>query len=814
MFSKIDLRAGYHQVRMDPADIHKTAFKTHTGHFEYLVMPFGLTNTPATFQSLMNTVFSELLRKCVLIFFDDILVYSSSVEEHMEHLASVYELMRLNQLFAKRSKCSFATDRVEYLGHFIQKEGVSTDPQKIRAIVEWPIPSSLKALRGFLGLAGYYRRFVWRFGPIAFPLTALTKKNCFEWSVEAETAFGILKKALCEAPVLALPQFDKTFIVETDACGHGIGAVLMQEGHPIAYISRHLKGKQLHLSIYEKELLAVVFPVQKWHHYLLPNHFIIKTDQKSLKYLLEQRLNTPIQQQWLPKLLEFDYEIQYRQGKENVVADALSRVEGSEVLHMAMSVLECDLMQQIKQAYELDSNVKAIIEELKVKALSKKHYSWSQEVLRRKSKIVVPNVVEIRDKILQWLHCSGIGGHSGRDVTHQRVKGIFYWKGMMKDIQQYIRSCSVCQQCKYDTTAYPGLLEPLPIPESIWSDISMDFIDGLPLSCGKSVILVVVDRLSKAAHFVALSHPYTASSVAHAFLDNVFKLHGFPQSIVSDRDVIFLSDFWKELFSLQGVALNMSSAYHPQSDGQTEVVNRGVETYLCCMCSDRPKLWSKWLPLAEYWYNTNFHSTIQTTPFEAVYGRPPPQHLPYLPGESKVAVVDQCLRDREDMLLMLKFHLSRAQHRMKQFADQHRTYRSFELGDYVYVKLQPYRQRYVVVRSNQKLSPKYFGPYKIVNKCGSVAYKLELPTGSQVHPVFHVSQLKEAVGNVETSTVLPSVVSDVLIKEPELILARKMVKRQGRAVTKVLIKWRNQPEDEATWEFLFELERRFPAFKP
>ena len=162
----------------------------------------------------------------------------------------------------------------------------------------------------------------------------------------------------------------------------------------------------------------------------------------------------------------------------------------------------------------------------------------------------------------------------------------------------------------------------------------MDYIDGLPLSCGKSVILVVVDRLSKAAHFVALAHPYSASSVAQVYLDNVFKLHGFPQSIVSDRDAVLLSDFWKELFSLQGVALNMSSAYHPQSDGQTEVVNRGVETYLRCMCSDMPKLWSKWLPLAEYWYNTNFHSTIQTTPFEAVYGRPPPQHLPYLPGES------------------------------------------------------------------------------------------------------------------------------------------------------------------------------------
>lgn len=814
IYSKIDLRAGYHQVRMDPKDIHKTAFKTHSGHYEYLVMPFGLTNAPATFQGLMNAVFHELLRKGVLIFFDDILVYSPSIEVHVKQLRRVFELMHGNNLYAKKSKCFFATQRVEYLGHYIQAEGVSTDPQKIAAIKEWHVPINLKKLRGFLGLAGYYRRFVMSFGTIARPLTILTKRDNFEWSEEAELAFEKLKKALCEAPVLALPRFDKPFVVETDACGNGIGAVLMQEGHPIAYISRHLKGKQSHLSIYEKELLAVVFAVQKWRHYLLSRHFIIKTDQKSLKYLLEQRLNTPIQQQWLPKLLEFDYEIQYRQGKENVVADALSRVDGSEVLHMAMSVLECDLLKQIQEAYDTDIVVKGLIEELKVKPGSHKHFTWAQGILRRKSKIVVPASGPIRGSILHWLHGSSSGGHSGRDVTHQRVKSLFYWKGMSKEIQQFIRECQVCQQYKYDTAAYPGLIQPLPIPETIWTDISLDFIDGLPLSFGKSVILVVVDRLTKAAHFIALAHPYTSSSVAQSFLDNIFKLHGMPRFIVSDRDAVFLSEFWRELFSLQGVALNMSSAYHPQSDGQTEIVNRCVETYLRCMCGDRPHLWSKWLPLAEYWYNTNYHTSIQTTPYEAVYGQAPPVHLPYLPGESKIAVVAKCLQDREDMLLMLKFHLFRAQHRMQQFADQHRTDRSFDIGDYVFVKLQPYRQKSVVMRSNQKLAPKYFGPYKIIDKCGAVAYKLDLPSSSQIHPVFHVSQLKQMIGTATTSTAIPESVSDVFIKEPEDILERKMVKRQGRAATKVLIKWKNTPVDEASWEFLFDITQKFPAFKP
>jgi len=294
----------------------------------------------------------------------------------------------------------------------------------------------------------------------------------------------------------------------------------------------------------------------------------------------------------------------------------------------------------------------------------------------------------------------------------------------------------------------------------------------------------------------------------------VFRLHGIPRTIVSDRDDVFLSEFWKELFALQGVGLNFSSAYHPQSDGQTEVVNRCLETYLRCMCSDRPHLWSKWIPLAEYWYNTNFHRATQISPFEAVYGQPPPIHLPYLPGESKEAVVARTLQERENMILILKFHLLRAQHMMQQNADLHRTDRSFENGDYVFVKLQPYRQKSLVIRGNQTLAPKYFGPYKIIDTCGKVAYKLELPQTSSIHLVFHVSQLKELVGNMQVATQLPLSGSDVLMKEPELIVERKIVQRQGRVATMVSIKWSYEPVEEETWELLFDIQKRFPHFKP
>lgn len=334
--------------------------------------------------------------------------------------------------------------------------------------------------------------------------------------------------------------------------------------------------------------------------------------------------------------------------------------------------------------------------------------------------LVVPDVDGLRNTIMEWLHGSGSSGLSSRDATHQHVKSLFYWKAMSREIHAYIRRCTVCQQCKHETVASRGLIQPLPIPTVVWTNISMDFIDGLPRSFRYSVILVVVDRLSKAAHFMALKHPYTAASVAQVFLDNIFCLHGFPQTIVSDRDSVFLSDFWKELFTLHGVYLNYSTAYHPQSDGQTEVVNKCLETYLRCMSHERPHLWSKWLPLAEYWYNIIFHSATQITPFEAVYGHAPPLPIPYLPGESKVAVVAKSMQEREDMILMLQFHLLRAQHRMHQNEDLHHTERSFEIGDFVYVKLQPYRQQSAVVRSNNKLAPKFFVPYKIIDRCGEV----------------------------------------------------------------------------------------------
>ncbi|GKB00087.1 putative mitochondrial protein [Tanacetum coccineum] len=548
VFSKLDLRSGYHQIRMCESDVYKTAFKTHKGHYEFVVMSFGLTNAPSTFQALMNSVFKPFLMKFTLVFFDDSLVYSPFIPEHIEHLRMVLQVMREHHLFAKQSKCVFGTTQVEYLRHVISAKGVSTDPKDS-------------------------------------------------------------PRAMIQSLVLALPNFDEEFVIETDASGIGLGAVLQQNKHLIAYLSKTLAPKHQSLSTYEKELLAVVLALQKWRGYLLDRHFKIRTNHFSLKYVLDQRLTTPFQSKWLSKLLGFDYEIEYKKGADNAAADALSSIERQGVLFSMLVGTSNELLDVVIATWTSDLSLQAVIKGLQDKTLVNSKYACQNDQLMRKDKWVVGKDVELRKKLIDHFHGSVVGGHSGVSATTKRLITYFYWKGLRKMVKEWVRTCDVCQRNKSDLSAYP----------------------------------VVVDRQSKYAHFLPLAHPYTASQVAQLFLDNVYKLHGLPKTIVSDRDKVFMSLFWQSLFKKLQVKLKMSTAYHPQTDGQTEIVNKCLESYLRCMTGETPKDWVKWVPLAEYWYNTNYHSVLDITPYEVVYGQTPPMHIPYMAKDNPVEAVDRTL---------------------------------------------------------------------------------------------------------------------------------------------------------------------------
>jgi hypothetical protein len=438
-FTSLDLCSGFHQIRMATGEEFKTVFQTHNGHYEYRVMPYGVIGGPATFQTVMNLILAPLLRKCVIVFIDDILIYSKSWEDHLKHIAEVLSILQKHQFHVKMSKCSFAKPQLTYLGHIVSGQGVATNPTKIISIQEWPQPQNQKDLRSFLGMVGYYRRFVSQFGLLCKALTNLFKKNTlFVWTSETEAAFQALKKALISTPVLALPDFSKPFTVETDASSKGIGAVLQQQGHPIAYVSKSLGTKAQGLSNYEKECLAILMAIDHWRHYLQSSSFTILTDQKSLIHLDDQRLSTPNQHKALTKLMVLSYQIIYKKGVDNKVADALSRVSQAPTYDLsAISMMKPLWLQVIQDSYTTNPQATKLLSELTVSSPSGL-YTLKDGLIRYKGRIWVGSVPALHSKILMALHSSAIGGHSGYEVTYNRVKQLFAWFKLKQSVQDFV----------------------------------------------------------------------------------------------------------------------------------------------------------------------------------------------------------------------------------------------------------------------------------------------------------------------------------------------------------------------------------------
>jgi hypothetical protein len=427
-----------------------------------------------------------------------------------------------------------------------------------------------------------------------------------------------------------------------------------------------------------------------------------------------------------------------------------------------------------------------------------------------KGKLYLPSVSTFKSIFLEEFHSSTIGGHSGIEKTYGRLKENVYWEGMKADVAKFVQTCLVCQQTKIPTQLPYGLLQPLPIPTAVWEDISLDFIIGLPSFQNHTVILVVVDRFSKAAHFGMLPTNFTACKVAELFAHLIFKHHGMPKSMVSDRYPIFLSRFWQQLFKNCGTQLRMSSAYHPQSDGQTEIVNKALQQYLRCFVHNEPHKWGKYLHLAEWHYNTSVHSSTGFTPFQVVFGKPPPTLAQYVEGFTNLEAVHNELLDRDRILELLRKKLEKAQAAMKHFADHRRIHHPFKVGDQVLVKLRPYRQTSVGGHNNKKLGNRYFGPFKILRQMGDVAFELQLPDASRIHPVFHVSKLKPFHGNDTIALPLPAAsFGNQPVIHPMAVLDWK---QEPDSPVQVLVQWSNTFPEDASWEILPELQKAYPNF--
>jgi hypothetical protein len=469
---------------------------------------------------------------------------------------------------------------------------------------------------------------------------------------------------------------------------------------------------------------------------------------------------------------------------------------------MAATVIQPMWLDKVLDSYKDDSYAQQLLARLAIDSQADPQFTLSKGILRYQGRIWIGPNKELQQSIISAFHDSPVGGHSGFPVTYRRLLSLFKWTGMKAAVKEFVTNCHICQQAKPERTLPAGLLQPLPVPSGPWEMATMDFIDGLPPSRQYNCILVVVDKLSKYAHFIPLRHPYTAAKVAELFVDNIYKLHGMPLSLVSDRDPVFTSNFWQAVFKATGTQLRLSTANHPETDGQTERVNQSIECYLRCFIS-------KWLSLCEFWYNNNWHSSLGKTPFQVIYGREPRYFGITATDQVASGDIQEWLRERTLVLASVKQHLLRMQQRMKRQADKKRSERVFSVGDRIFLKLQPYLQSSVARRANHKLAFKFFGPFQVLERIGEVAYKLDLPASSRVHPVFHVSQLKPCLGPGQQ--VLPKLPSaDDVFQVPVQVLQRR-VRQQGlRTIVQGLVQWSGSPESMATWEDLEALHQRFP----
>ena len=890
IFSKIDLRGAYNLLRIALGEEWKTAFRTRYGSFEYLVMPFGLCNAPSTFQRFINDIFRDMVDVFIVVYLDDILIFSRNASDHERHVKQVLERLRQHQLYAKAEKCEFHKDSVEFLGYQITTTGITMVQNKVDSLLSWPTPTNVKELQSFLGFANFYRRFIWKYSTLITPLTTLLRKDAkWIWTDKCQSAFDSLKTAFTTAPILQHYDPNKPITLETDASDYAIAAVASQPDndgqlHPIGFRSRKMTAAELNYDIHDKEMLAIVDTLKDWRHLLQDTlHTVtIYTDHKNLEYFTTSKLLNRRQARWAELLPDYDFKIIYRPGSLGGKPDALTRrpdyhpgtshekylannphnerillpndkhtFDSTEYSRASATYILSDpnLHDKYLRAYDSDPESQAILAHLQQEITPSKkrqkkqnhknkeqeqeqpkeqqnitrntsllplsllqHFSLSpSNLILFKTQLYIPT--PLRLDILKNRHDHQLAGHPGRKKTLKLIQRDYFWPSMRQHVHDYVDTCDLCSRTKAPRHKPYGFLKSLPVPDRPWSSISMDLIETLPLSNGFDSILVIVDRLTKMSLFIPTHTSMTAPDLAQLYLQHVFSKHGCPDTIISDRGSEFTSSFWRSLCQLLGIKQSLSTAFRPQTDGQTERTNQTLEQYLRIYTDYQQSNWSQLLPLAEFAYNNSEHEAIKTTPFVANKGFHPLFDLaprqesntgtdnPHHPLASEL--IDTLSLTHQELVK----HITHANETSaRAYNKTHMEPPTFNIGDMVMLSTRNIK----TTRPTKKLDYRFIGPYKILDKISSHAYRLQLPATMRIHNVFHVSLLEPHKPNTladRTQPPPPAIKIDGNLEyEVERVVDSKIDRRYS-CTLRYLIEWSGYTgEDRFTWEPADELE--------
>jgi RNase H-like domain found in reverse transcriptase/Reverse transcriptase (RNA-dependent DNA polymerase)/Integrase zinc binding domain/Chromo (CHRromatin Organisation MOdifier) domain/Retrotransposon gag protein/Integrase core domain len=812
---KIDIVSAYSRMFVNEADIHKTAIKTPWGLYEWVVMPQGLCNGPASFQRFMNEILREYIGKFCQVFIDDIAIYSNSVEEHKRHVALILQTLRNHQLIASEHKTVLFADRIEFLGHIISSRGIQAAPDKLAKITAFPTPRNAAHIKSFLGMVNYLAQFDYIPGLADHSsiLTNLTRKGVpFKWSAKHESAFRTIKRLASVAQLLQRIDYDSDdpiFLV-ADASNSGVGGYVAQgkdwkTARPIGFYSRQYHAAEVNYPTHEQEMLAIISCMKHWLPQLTGTRFEVLTDHAPLKHWKTQKDLSKRQIRWLNFLCDFDFDIQYIPGITNTTADALSRypmAQSSAVAALSYTEIDPEFVQRLKDAYETDGFFKPILDD--ISQYPRFQISDNGLIYVDDGRLCIPRCRETREALLYQHHDNE--NHFGDGKTRQSIAREYFWPGITKDVRRYRKSCDVCIRTKSSTQSPAGFLHSLPVPIDRFADIAMDFVGPLPVSEGFDMLLVITDRLTNYVKIEPVLETATAKDIASVVYKSWCRQFGLPRRIVSDRDKLFKSHFWRELLRLMGIKVLMSTAFHPETDGSSERSNKTVIEALRAYVNRQQNDWMKHLVHVELAMNNSVNATHQHSPTEMLYGTsvrlfPTIENIDTtVPG-----VAEFIERINESQAIAQDNHLAAKTIQTRNANRKRRADPVYKEGDLVMLNTRNIRKRITRDGRVAKLYPRHIGPFKVIKAFPKTStYKLELLPAvdfESIHNVFHTNLLRPYIPNdpdlfpAREPPRPPPVIPEEDRYEVERIVDYRMLRRRRQ----YLVKWAGYPESDNSW---------------